>query len=267
MRGGRLMRKLFCVIIMCTMLIAIFSGCGALKKSRTGDGENDELRPVSSIIMSEDEVRELADKVPVRLYFANEDNGKLHTEIRYLPMDEVKKSVNNLASQIVKELIKGPLDAKQMKATIPKGTKLRSPVSVDGGVATVDLTKDFIENHPGGKEAEQMTIFSIVNALTELKEIQKVKFEIEGKERQELSGSFQFDEPFPRSPSLISKEPPVRSTVSEVEEKEDDERKEDENSDESEETFEDYYLDDFEETFEDFEDYYNYEETYIEILE
>ena len=100
-----------------------------------------------------------------------------------------------------------------MKPTIPEGTKLRSPVSINGGIATVDLTREFIEKHPGGKDAEQMSIYSIVNSLTELKEIQKVKFTIDGKERKEFKGGFKFDEPFPRSQSLISKDPPVRSTT------------------------------------------------------
>ncbi|MCG8401131.1 MAG: GerMN domain-containing protein, partial [Firmicutes bacterium] len=169
------MRKTICVITACIMMITMISGCGALEKLGLKDTENDELRPVSSIVMNEDEARKLSDKVPVRLYFANEDNSKLLAEIRYIPMSEAKKSVNSLASSIVKELIKGPMSNAGMKATIPKSTKLRSPININAGIATVDLTKEFVDNHPGGKEAEKMTIYSIVNSLTELKEIQKVR--------------------------------------------------------------------------------------------
>ena len=119
--------------------------------------------------MYEDEADVIADMVPIRLYFTNEDNTKLFMEIRYISMEEAKKSVNTIASTIVKELINGP-DAKTgLKRTIPEGAKLRSPVSINGNIATVDFTKEFVDNHPGGKSAEQITIFSIVNSLTELR--------------------------------------------------------------------------------------------------
>ena len=52
---------------------------------------------------------------------------------------------------------------------------------IKDGVATVNLTKDFVDKHPGGKDAERLTLYSIVNSLTEVKDIQKVKFLINGK--------------------------------------------------------------------------------------
>jgi len=72
-------------------------------------------------------------------------------------------------------LIKGPKVA-GLKPTIPEGTKLRSAIKIEGDVAIVDFTKEFRDNHPGGKAEERMTIYSVVNSLTELKEINKVKF-------------------------------------------------------------------------------------------
>lgn len=204
------MRKLLCIITVCLMIIATFSGCGVLKKLGLMEDENDELRPASSIAMSEDQALGLNDKLPIHLYFANDDNTKLVLEVRYIPMNEAKKSVNNLAAAIVKELINGSKEGR--KATIPEGTKLRSPVKIEAGVATVDFSKEFKENHPGGKSAEQTTIFSVVNSLTELKEIQKVRFLIEGKEAKEYKGNFRFNTPFARSDALISKEPSKTGT-------------------------------------------------------
>lgn len=203
------MRKLLCIVTVCIMIITMLSGCGVLQKIGLQKNDNDELAPVSSIVMNEDEAKKLTDKVPIHLYFANEDNTKLRLEIRYIPVSEAKKSPSNLASVIVKELIAGPKS--ELKATIPAGTQLRSPVKIEAGVATVDLTKEFQDKHPGGKAAEQMTIFSIVNSLTELKEIQKVRFLINGKRQKEFKGNFQFDAPFPRSAPLISNEPATSS--------------------------------------------------------
>lgn len=203
------MRKTICIVTVCFIILTMFSGCGVLQKLGLKGDDNDELYPVSSIVMNEDEAKKLTDKVPVRLYFANEDNTKLRIEIRYIDMTEAKKSPNNLASVIVKELIKGPGPKSSLKPTIPAGTQLRSPVNINARVATVDLTKEFVDKHSGEKAAEQMTIFSIVNSLTELKDIEKVRFLINGKAQKEFKGNFQFDAPFPRSTALISKDPVV----------------------------------------------------------
>ncbi|MDP4093792.1 MAG: GerMN domain-containing protein [Bacillota bacterium] len=199
------MRKAVSIIIICFMIMTVFSGCGLLQKLGLQKSGSDELTPVSSVAMNETDAKTLNDKLPIYLYFANQDNTKLKLEVRYIPMTEAKKSVNNLASTIVKELIKGPAE-KGLQATIPKGTKLRSPVSINARVATVDLTGEFIDNHSGGKNEAQMTIYSIVNSLTELKDIEKVKFTINGAVKADFKGFYQFNALFPRTVSLISKE-------------------------------------------------------------
>ncbi len=201
------MRKTISLIIVCIMIMTIFSGCGLLQKLGLEKSDNDELEPVSSVAINETEAKKLNSELPIRLYFANQDNTKLQLEVRYIPLEEAKKSVNNQASLIVKELIKGPA-GKSAQSTIPKGTKLRSPVSINGNVATVDLTKEFIENHPGGKSEAQMTIYSIVNSLTELKDVEKVKFTIDGAAKADFKGVIQLNAVFPRTEALISKEVP-----------------------------------------------------------
>ncbi len=200
------MRKLFCIVTICLIIVFVFSGCGVLQKIGLLKG-NDETTPVSSIVLNEEEAQKLTDKMPVRLYFTNNDNSKLFLEIRYIPMAEAKKGTSALAAAILEELIKGPAKGSGLKPTIPEGTKLLLPVNIEASVATVNLSKEFVDNHPGGKAAERMTIYSIVNSLTELVDIQKVEFLIEGKSREEYKGSFQFNMPFPRNEPLISKEP------------------------------------------------------------
>lgn len=200
------MRKIISVVTICFLAVMMFSGCSVLQKLGFEKSGEDELQPASSIVMGEDEAKKLSDKLPMYLYFANEDNTKLKLEVRYISMAEAKKSTSSLASLIVKELINGPSKDSGLKATIPQGTKLKNSVSISSGVATVDLSKEFVSKHPGGKDAAKVTIYSIVNSLTELKEIEKVKFTIDGKSQQDFKGSFQFNTPFPRSAALISKE-------------------------------------------------------------
>ena len=187
-------------------LLAALSGCGILEKMGLQKSSGDELRPVSSIVIGEDEASKLTDKTPIKLYFANSDNSKLKLEIRYIETAEAKRSTSNLASIIIKELIKGPSDETAFKRTIPAEAKLRTPVSISDKVAVVDMSKEFKTKHPGGKDAEKMTIYSIVNSLTEIDGIQKVKFTIAGKAQKEYLGNFKFDSLFPRSAQLISKE-------------------------------------------------------------
>ncbi len=205
-------RKL-ALFIAFAMIMLMTSACGVLQKLGL-IGDDADLRPVSSIVMSEEDAKLLSDKVALHIYFANPDNTKLSLQIRYIPVTEAKKSVNNLASAIVRELLSGPGPNTALKQVIPTGTRLLAPVSVDNSVAAVNLSNEFVNNHPGGKLAEQLTIYSIVNSLTEIKEISKVKFLVEGKARTEYKGSFQFDAPFPRAASMIERTP---SAVSEQE--------------------------------------------------
>lgn len=198
------MRKFLSVVTICFLLASVFSGCGILQK--LGLAGEDELQPASSIVMGEEEAQALSDKVPIHLYFTNADNKKLVLEVRYITLEEAKKSTSSLASLVVKELISGPSKTSGLVKTIPDGTKLVNSISVSSGVATVNLSKEFISNHPGGKDASAVTIYSVVNSLTELKDISKVKFTIDGKAQSDFKDSFKFNSPFPRNDALISKD-------------------------------------------------------------
>jgi hypothetical protein len=200
------MKKVITFVTLIAFVLVMLSGCSILEKLGLQKNTEDELRPVSSIVIGEDEAGKLTDKTPIRLYFANEDNTRLKLEIRYIDTADAKKSTSHLASVIINELIKGPSDETVFKRTIPTEAKLRTPVSISDKVATVDMSKEFKTKHLGGKDAERMTIYSIVNSLTEIEEIQKVKFTIAGRTQKEYLGNFKFDALFPRSAQLISKE-------------------------------------------------------------
>ena len=82
--------------------------------------------------------------------------------------------------------------------TIPEGTKINK-VELKGNTVYVDLSKEFIENHIGGEEAEKLTVYSIVNTLTELTEVENVKFLIDGEENKAFKDNkIKFDNLFSR---------------------------------------------------------------------
>jgi spore germination protein GerM len=155
--------------------------------------------------MDEEEAAVLNEKVPVILYFGDEQQTKLVKEIRYVSISEAKKGSEALASAMVKELLAGP-KAKGLKAVIAEGTTLRSPVKIDGRVATVDFTKEFVDNHPGGKELAELTIYSVANSLTELKDVERVKIIINGKATKNFKNKVTLDSDFPRNDAVVNKE-------------------------------------------------------------
>lgn len=130
------------------------------------------------------------------LYFGNDNADKVVAEKRQVPV--VKGQSDEKA--VILELIKGPTK-EGLHPVIPEGTRLLSIKTVNG-LCTVNFSKEFIDNHPGGTAGESMTLESIVNSLTELKHIKKVQFLIEG-EKREVFLHVIFDKPFERNPGMI----------------------------------------------------------------
>lgn len=135
----------------------------------------------------------------VIVYFSDNEAMYLIPETRKIEVKENNKI--SLEKVIVEELLKGP-EIETHFDTIPKGTELLS-IKVNNKTAYVNFSKEFIENHPGGSTGEIMTVYSVVNSLTELDSIDKVIFLIEGQREKTLAGHLIFDEPFVRDESLI----------------------------------------------------------------
>jgi germination protein M len=197
------MKKLIRLITIIMIMALLFCSCSK-NKDKDADQEED-LTPTSSLSIDEEEAAVLNEKVPVILYFGDEQLTKLVKEIRYINIAEAKKGAETLASIMVKELIVGP-KAHGLKPVIPEGTNLRGPVKIEDRVATVDLTKEFVEKHPGGDTMAELTIYSIVNTLTELKDIERVKIIINGKETKNFAGKIKLDTDFPRNDAIVDKE-------------------------------------------------------------
>ena len=137
--------------------------------------------------------------ITVKLYFADKNGEYLVPETRQI----VVKDKEPLEKYIVQELIKGPKD-KNLQKTIPSETKLIS-IETNEGVCVISFSQDFQLKHWGGSAGELMTIYSIVNSLTELPNIRKVQFLIEGQKSEVFKEHIIFNEPFERNESLIKK--------------------------------------------------------------
>ncbi|HZK27439.1 MAG TPA: GerMN domain-containing protein [Thermoclostridium sp.] len=136
--------------------------------------------------------------VNLTLYFSNLNADAVVPTQRQVEIETDEK----LEKVIFKELQKGPYGTGE-DSTIPKDTKLLS-ADVKDGLCYLDLSREFVDNNPGGTAFETVLINSIVNSLTELPEIKKVQFLVEG-EKREVYSHVIFDEPFERNESFIKK--------------------------------------------------------------
>lgn len=136
----------------------------------------------------------------VTLYFSDDQANFLSPENREI---EVKQS-QTLETQIVEQIIAGPKN-KNLYPTVPTETKIRN-IKTEEGICYVDLSNDFVTKSGGGSAGETMTIYSIVNSLTELENVKKVQFLIEGEKISVFKDLFDFSKPFERNESLINAE-------------------------------------------------------------
>lgn len=132
--------------------------------------------------------------ISVTLYFADDD-ANLVTERRSAPIID-----NSVEKTIVTELLKGPENDK-LNATIPQGTRLIS-VETKENVCFVNFSSEFVTKHSGGSTGEALTVYSIVNSLTELKNVDKVQFLVEGN-KIDVYKHLEFNEPFERDDSMV----------------------------------------------------------------
>jgi spore germination protein GerM len=117
----------------------------------------------------------------------------------------VVKSIDNvpgIARAALEELIKGPGAGKDLAPTIPSGTILKD-IDISNGVATVDFSKEFVDNHWGGSSGELLTVYSVVDVLTQFPTVEKVQFLVEGRKVETLAGHMDLAQPVMRNTEYI----------------------------------------------------------------
>lgn len=132
----------------------------------------------------------------VTLYFSNKKGDALIESRREVDYDGII-SVEQL---IVNQLIVGPVEREYgMIPTLNPETKLNSVTTKDG-ICYVDFNEKFLENLNG--VSEQVTIYSVVNSLMELTNVNKVQFLINNK-IVKLYKTVELDELFDRNLDII----------------------------------------------------------------
>ena len=116
----------------------------------------------------------------VLLYFENIENENLEAEIKII---DANLLIENPAQKLIEFLMKGPQNTK-LKKLIPDGTILNE-VKIEYGCAIINFSNEFLNYE--NEEKKLKIINSIVNTLTNLKEINSVSFLINGEKNEKIS--------------------------------------------------------------------------------
>ncbi len=142
-------------------------------------------------------IKEEDTKVTLRLYFANEQGDGLIAVNRELSHNADISNVS-MEKVVLEQLIKGPANDETFP-TINPDTKIVS-VTVKDGVCYINFDSAFetaINN-----VTTDVTIYSIVNSLSELSNINKVQFSIEGDGDSRFRDKYDLSTVFERNLSL-----------------------------------------------------------------
>ncbi|MEG1537967.1 MAG: GerMN domain-containing protein, partial [Clostridiales bacterium] len=96
-------------------------------------------------------------------------------------------SGEGVARTTIQELIAGPT-SQTLYPTIPSSTILEDINITKDGLCIVDFSPELVEDHPGGSLAEQLTIYSIVNTLTQFDSVDKVRILVGGRVIESIAG-------------------------------------------------------------------------------
>lgn len=178
-------KKIIAIII----VIAIIIGIGVwyfFFYAKNNANTANEIIPEEEI--SEEQMRQTI----VSLYFYNSEINSLVPEGRLI---DAKELIENPYNKLIELLIQGPNNA-ELSKTIPEGTKVNK-IELKGDILYIDFSKEFIDNHEGGEDKEKATIYSIVNTMTNLTEVNSVKILIDGEENKAFNDNkIKFNEPF-----------------------------------------------------------------------
>lgn len=133
----------------------------------------------------------------LKLYFTNIDGTDFQIEDRV-----VEVNANQAREKtILEQLIAGPLE-KGYYPTVPADTKIRDVTTTKDGICYVNLSQDFLTKTTTANINDVVTVYSIVNSLCELEEVDKVQFLMEGEKIEDYKGVLDFSTPFTAVESL-----------------------------------------------------------------
>lgn len=112
-----------------------------------------------------------------------------------------------LEELVINQLIKGPNSIEGVKEsevlrTVPESTVLNK-ATVKDGICYIDLNSEFLKGVEG--VSSKATLYSVVNSLIEIPEVNKVQFTIDGAQVANFGDGVRMDSPFERNLDIVKK--------------------------------------------------------------
>ena len=134
--------------------------------------------------------------VDLTLYFASEDGKKFSEEMR-----NVTYRADTLLEQVaVEQLIAGPRNGG--RAVLPPETKILS-VSVNENICYLNFSKEFL--NPVSGVSPDVSIYALVDTLTGLKTVQRVRISVEGSQTVLFRDTVSLDALFEQNLDYVGK--------------------------------------------------------------
>jgi len=147
-----------------------------------------ELRP-QNVVQQPTEPSRLRE---VLLYFVAEDGTALQSEVREI---EDCQEDRDCVRSTVQALIDGPVGG--LAPLIPTHTVVRG-LAIEGDLATVDFSSDFISGHPGGSLPELLTVYGLADTLAvNFPYLRQVRILVEGEPVETIKGHIDLRAPVP----------------------------------------------------------------------
>lgn len=161
----------------------------------------DESQNLAEITPGEEITEEQERQTIVSLYYINKETNTLIPEARVI---DVKDLLENPYDTLVRFLMETPKNEK-LRSAIPSDTKINNAALV-GDMVLLDLSKEFVDKQEKSNEVFNLSIYSIVNTLTELNEVNSVKILIDGQDISKIEGTdISLTENFKRKDDLPKK--------------------------------------------------------------
>ena len=163
------------IVLLCFILIGGFFAIKYFKDKQESD-QIQEYTPQEEI--TEEQYRQTI----VSLYFENTETKELMPEAR---MMDIKELIDNPYEKLINMLMEKPKNEKLNKL-IPENTKILN-INKEGDTLIIDFSSEFLNYDKSSDSGKSNLIYSIVNTMTELTEINHVRFLIDGTENSEFS--------------------------------------------------------------------------------
>ena len=191
------MLKKISLLLILVLLLAV-TGCEPTEKRTDKKGEVKDVTGQKNPVTTE--VKDPNPLTKEFVVYRVQKNGEeilVPEKVRYAAGNKTRE-----AAALDALLLTDPV-SKQLTNLFPAGTRVRS-VTVKGDTVTADFNQNFAARGQGSYN-ERMMVNAIVCTLTEFPDIKKVKFLVEGKDIDTISGHMDLLDPLTRNPDVLKK--------------------------------------------------------------